>query len=488
MMTEDGMPDSPAKAPSKLPPGALHTTSTTSIQSLPEELLILIFSQDLAKREDHLAHILMITSVCHLWRSIALTCPTLWTNITYLEDNHPTAPCDFNITISRLNSFLFRSGTASLSITLHFLHQPCRAADVKAILAPHFHRSRFLSITFNTDHTNVLPFLPIPSRLERLERLSFVVIPLRAQRWDLENPSASAHLARNPMQHPESTKKLRSLHLSPGCFIPYGLSISALEHVALLGHTEPIRPILELLADATVLTSLTIADAFAWENFKCWNVTLPSLQSLSLPRYDVACAINAPALKHVTLNGFDSRRSSFQTAPTARYPCIENIECCFCNMTSEWMLAFLRAHPTVKNLSVYHSTRESDITFIQLILPNLLERFTFDRRQLTLARVLFGRMRPSPLLLANIDRDPLLPILESLDLVSGFDSLYDPPAGVDDGPDVTRLNGIGHTGRPHLQVQAEKRTQISESSMSTYSSFMDLQEVWGHGRFESGIR
>ncbi|KAF8315910.1 hypothetical protein DL93DRAFT_2227184 [Clavulina sp. PMI_390] len=444
-MDEDNMSNL-ATALSPTPQPATRYANV-SIYNLPDELLILIFLRNLFGRTDPAAYVAKIVSVCRFWRSIAFACPRLWTNIAYSESREPVSKCDFEVVRNQMLSYLHRSGTASLSITLQFSQRPCRVAEIKTLLTPYFHRAESLSITFNTNPAAVRSLLPLPSRFEQLEALSFVVSSPPAL---IQGPIKIGNL----LEHPESTVKLRSLRISPGHYLPYELDVSALNHATIMCNDNTVPAMRRLLADAKLLTNLEITELFSSQKIEGWDITIPSLVSLALPRADVACAFTAPNLKHISLNRVGVRWISLPGTPIPQYPSLESIECDCCDMTSEWMLDFLRAHPAVKKLSLRTTARASDMVFLRLILPHLLERFVSDPVHLAWGREMFMTMRPSAMQLADAIKDPLLPALETFHIVLIYHGACIIP-GSRYAPELSLLSGTGHTGRPQLQVLAD---------------------------------
>lgn len=163
-------------------PGLLERRGAAHIRILPFELIAEAFKLGrnmVTEFPDDTVYLLLITSVCSVWRSVALSVPELWTNIQS-KWWFKKSTRKVNLAKERLEAYIARSKSASLDISLNFLGSLARwdvpLAYTEKFLCnrifPHLHRCRSL-VLYLSEHIKVNTFLPLPGSMERLRRFDF---------------------------------------------------------------------------------------------------------------------------------------------------------------------------------------------------------------------------------------------------------------------------------------------------------------------------
>src|SRR5260221_1127335 len=150
--------------------GLLSNRSTDpmySINELPDEIISDIFHFLIGDDKSLIA----ATSVCHLWRSIALERSTLWSNIYFWCNNEPLGPYkDPQLACEKVRMFLQRSGSCRLSLGISISHNFYDAEDLLNIVSPHLDRCERIVVRLDGP-THSLKLLPFPGTLSSLKVL-----------------------------------------------------------------------------------------------------------------------------------------------------------------------------------------------------------------------------------------------------------------------------------------------------------------------------
>ena len=156
----------------------------TTVHDLPHELISYIFS---VGRDDNdrvsVPHLRTISSVCSVWRNVAISTSTLWSAIVYEPYAFPPVqPPDITPTAmqvesktsrvcERVGTFLARSRSASIDLVVIIRrHNHKQIRRIANIVMPHLWRCRSLTLWHEHDAVHGI-FFPLPDRLERLEKL-----------------------------------------------------------------------------------------------------------------------------------------------------------------------------------------------------------------------------------------------------------------------------------------------------------------------------
>lgn len=99
--------------------GKVHQNNSASVNKLPNELLCEVFvhglsSIDIGHERHRLVYLNNVTSICSLWRSIAIGTPHLWTTISFKSSERRAATRD------KIETLLRRSVASPLYVRLHF--------------------------------------------------------------------------------------------------------------------------------------------------------------------------------------------------------------------------------------------------------------------------------------------------------------------------------------------------------------------------------
>ncbi|KAF7975305.1 hypothetical protein HWV62_10082 [Athelia sp. TMB] len=147
----------------------VHTGLLSSLRLMPAEIFGEIFSFLKAGYQEipsSRSHILLPTHVCQYWRQIALSTPSLWTEIT-IDLGYRT---DIVPELESVQAWLTRSRDCPLSINLQSQYSQSEEAwnDVLGLLLPHARRWRhvIISLRFKIDLSSVKHLLIVLETLE----------------------------------------------------------------------------------------------------------------------------------------------------------------------------------------------------------------------------------------------------------------------------------------------------------------------------------
>jgi len=144
------------------------------VSKLPMELLSEIFHIGLDEYDldDHHAikYLSTISSICSIWRDVALGTPSLWRRIIYTDPDHhhpkTESPVIPQHTTDRLIAYLSRSKSCGIHLLLRFGVRHLKIQAMKRILHPHLSRCLFIRLYFMLE-SDMGEFLPLPGNLCR---------------------------------------------------------------------------------------------------------------------------------------------------------------------------------------------------------------------------------------------------------------------------------------------------------------------------------
>jgi len=162
-----------------------------TVHDLPHELISYIFS---VGRDDDdrviVPYLRTISSVCSVWRNVAISTSTLWSTIVYEPyafspakptDTTPTAmqiELKTSRVCERVRMFLARSRSASIDLVVIIRrHNEEQIRRIANIVMPHLWRCSSLTLWHEDDAVHGI-FFPLPDRLERLEKLESHAQPI----------------------------------------------------------------------------------------------------------------------------------------------------------------------------------------------------------------------------------------------------------------------------------------------------------------------
>ena len=354
------------------PAGAIMKHELATVHHLPHELISYIFSIGRDGDDNAIPYLRTISSVCSVWRDVAISTSNLWTTIVYepYAFPPPTHPQPIFIPLTRrrieseasrvcerVETFLVRSRSSSIDLVVIIReHNVKQIQRITNIVMSHLWRCRSLTICYD-DSAVPSTFFPLPGRLERLEKLE-----------SLAQHHASFGAATLFTEH--SAPSLRTLCLTPAHglarsmdFIPNTLTrldlVTGLEAIGRVKFMQFLRQctMLERLRLLELLTRDLLPDNFI-------PVSLPSLKSLHV--YDTLALdfrmyLSTPNIVELHLSG-DMFHPGVPPEPPNAQPTMLQIE------TVKWdrqSLRGLRHHmmpfSSVKNLILRDCVGVSDL-------------------------------------------------------------------------------------------------------------------------------
>lgn len=340
------------------------------LHRLPNELLAEIFraghrqfgsSEWMRKVAIFLA---TITSVCRLWRRIALNDPLLWCTIYYSDvyDSSERRNHLLRKSQNRIHTYLLRAKSSDLSIHLNFLGG--HVERIRDIIFPHLSHCFSLNLTFFSS-SQALAWFPLPMGLHRLIKLSCKV---------------GAYSWRKAIQPPvmfsgtDHTYKLQELMLrtdgmpihqtllggiSAGSLIEFRVGQGSLDWDDVMTFLCQCRSLRMLKLGIRPPPHATIP-SFVLPNLICLQVT-----SLEFPN-----AIHTPKLQSLVLLGGMGKDDPLSHTPLPFWPNLHTLRFLHVDPSRSDFIALLCAHPTVKVLMIG--------------LQNTYDEFLGDFRQLLL--------------------------------------------------------------------------------------------------------
>lgn len=283
-----------ARTPQLLWIAANHIAPTHSLADrLPYELLQCIFKICVLVREPTPLWWITVTHVCRSWRDVALSCASLWTDISVAH----------GISLDLINAFLTRSQQSPLSVTV----PPCSFALVsKKVVVDELSTQMSLVMGSSIDRIHRLSvFLDGETFLDILKRLGGSISMPNASilHLDLEGLlTARTKSIVHMLDAPNLTKL--AIHPCPAVF----RRLSAFPHLKVLEISPsfsqcmsapgplPLHLLLSSLAKLAALEGLSI-DYCDWETqASLGTFVLPQLKKLVLSGAPVHCSL---LLKHV---------------------------------------------------------------------------------------------------------------------------------------------------------------------------------------------
>ncbi|KAI0637345.1 hypothetical protein C8Q77DRAFT_1097128 [Trametes polyzona] len=232
------------------------------INSLPPELLTMIFSFVEASSEEDCKDLLNITHVCNRWRAVAIGTPVLWTRISFTHSGG-------------VDAFLQRSKNQPLHVTVH-TRELVLVSTIRS-LTKEIHRTRSLKVAIPASFALNVVAKKLFGHTPQLEELCLERLPQHEEerRFTVAFPMEPADF--------DGAPALRSLKLRgiPLPYLPRGPN--KLTNVDLGGFLPSLSILLDLLERSPQLKRLSLHGLFnedAEEDPR--KVSLPHLETLEV--------------------------------------------------------------------------------------------------------------------------------------------------------------------------------------------------------------
>lgn len=324
------------------------------ISSLPPELLAVIFEMALAKRrvQYKLPFEVVLSHVSSLWRTVAITTPTLWTRIDIYSSRSDCAA-----------NYLQRSGSQMLldirvdiynedkRMLIRSAHK--RDALIQSIvktLFPHIHRARSLLVLCCFELT----------ALKLLSHLYNSVAPhLRRLRMNIGHPATTTPRIADFKAFSKGLPQLTFLETDlPDC-VPLSLQNLTTLHLHTLTKTMNLsyQSFVAMITAPPSLRNLSIRGSL---NVSFWPLvngpefSMDNLKALRLPddslfSVKILLAISAPNLVSLWLgSSFDSYGHFFNAPGSVKFPSLKYLTIPCYDFSDS--LQFPRAFPTITHL------------------------------------------------------------------------------------------------------------------------------------------
>ena len=200
-----------------------------SIHRLPNEIIARILLTgcllpDHRHKEidtEPLTYQVLVTSICRLWRQIALHSPSLWTSVVV----RPPRMKSLSLYRKELAAVLARSGTLELDISIKAVPYNKNPSQYYNLLSPHLSRAHTLDIETGVFLDDLIPVSCIPElgklrhfyvKGRRYFRGNQVVLPLNVRNAPLET---FHYLISSPLRMssvPQAELQTLTLHLHDG--------------------------------------------------------------------------------------------------------------------------------------------------------------------------------------------------------------------------------------------------------------------------------
>lgn len=297
--------------------------SAAAVHKLPNELLSEIFIESLRDYErwdiNTLRYLAVISGICTRWRLVALSTPTLWSNVIYEEDILiSAAPAARKRAKDRINTYLSRSKHSPIHIFIHISVSDVSVIPmntIKTLFWPHMSRCRTLKLEFNAV-TQLLAFFPLPGRLELLKSLRcFLAEPEGGKNAHLLHPLAI-------FSHEQNDARLNNFVFPSITTVSFtNLDPTQLTTISIEGYGDMWFQLFTLLSKATLLKRLSIdvappsmEDTAFLTALGVPQFTLPNLRSLTFSTIYLGTIMDMPNLRvSLSKRGIIMEGSSIQS-------------------------------------------------------------------------------------------------------------------------------------------------------------------------------
>ena len=314
--------------------GAIHNAMSAPVLELPNEITCMIFDHALVlsvRMAEDLAMMdaeaklppemeVVISHVCHQWRSIALSYPQLWSHFRYDVMRSPLVP------LERFDAYLDRSQSTGLELWFNFKGAYDEIEGVLTLLekaVPHFARWRRFTLMADAE-THVLsvlgPIFKKPVLAPMLEH--FAICPS----IDIDDQEIKKL---EPMVFKKGAPNLRSVMLDLSGAVTFfppldNLTTLRLEDPDQYGNARFSWPVFRDLLSLKSLVNLSIMmdDAFHKSEFKSDKgppIAMNNLKNLRIANFDLLVMlllfIRAPLLESLTMKELEFPRNFSTSAP-----------------------------------------------------------------------------------------------------------------------------------------------------------------------------
>jgi len=341
--------------PSTLAGSLLLGNGRAPIYKLPQEALVQVFQIGHARYNPSeralMTYLTVISSVCSIWRYVALHEPSLWTAILY-NDYHDFGKIskssnDLPQKIKdRICSYLSRSQYSALLVYLEFGTHGYGLSHVKSLIFPYLSHCRILDMKFDSDD-QALDLLPLPTDLRRLAKLSCWVS--RRRHWREAKPLFLFSGTDRNYALRDLTLRMSKMPIHQT--VLGNLDGRALIELRLSGDSLEWDSIISFLSQCQSLQTLELAVRPPLEaTFP--SFTLPNLVSLQATNLEFPMAIHAPRLRSLVLFEGLEEDDPPVLPPLPSWRDLHTLRIMGVDPSRPDFIALLRANPTIKVLTI----------------------------------------------------------------------------------------------------------------------------------------
>ena len=321
-----------------------------AIHRLPNELLVEIFriGQRGYDAPDNRAmqYLPVISSVCRIWRNVALNESSLWANIIYDEGVYVSGPFLRGIE-ERVASCLLRSRNSGLTIRLVFRDRGPGSTRLRDMIFPHLSRCRSFYLEF-IDHHQAAQWLPLPGSLHHLTIFHCHVHYIGTEATPLMLFSET-----------DNGPRLRDLALrmhgiATHSLASSGVNVELLTELQLGGSCLEWRDTIAFLSRCHSLRKLNLAVRPRGLQEASPPFTLPELYCLQAYGLTFAMVMHTPKLQSLTIFRAPPR------LPALSFPNLRALRFEEVNVMKPEIETFLKSNPTIEVLQIREPLEELD--------------------------------------------------------------------------------------------------------------------------------
>lgn len=324
------------------------------VYKLPKEALIEVlrigYRRYDAPDRGMMTYLSTISSVCQIWRYVALHEQSLWTTVIY-DDHHDfgkisKASNDLPQKIKdRICSYLSRSQYYNLSIYLEFGTHGYGLEHIKNIIFPYLSHCHTLNLKIDSDE-QALQLFPLPAGVHRLNTLSCWVS--RRRQWKETKPLL-LFSGRDEYNLRNLTLRMTKTPIHPGIW--WNVVGRTLVELPLSGDPLEWDGVVAFLRHCRSLRVLKLAVRPPPEA-KVPAFTLPNLICLQVTNLEFPMTVHAPKLRLLMLfEGFEEDDPPIEP-PLPSWRNLHTLRLMSVDPSRPDVIALLRANPTIKALTL----------------------------------------------------------------------------------------------------------------------------------------
>lgn len=348
----------------------ISQNNSVFLHRLPNELIVETFLFGFVSMHwtstETIKYLNTITSVCSLWRNIALAVPKLWTSILHYC---PQGPERRKTATARLEAYITRSKSSPIDVNMVLRNPRATVKPIIRILHANAHRLRRFDIVLDTPELAVDLF-PLPPPLNHLCLLDIAVL----DEILTPDPERSIRL----FQQDGAPEHLEKLTIDGTTWwdtstIPAHL-LESIDLTTWLDWTGMTDLLIRCTNVKTIrMSCMTEPESVAHHGPIS---VLPHVVSIDI-QDDVPLSfhrfISCPNLETLKITAFPTRGTAWTASPLGgessapKWPRLTSLVFYQQSLTPATLQPLLQANPTITNLSLTHSSGAQDLLYLLLL-------------------------------------------------------------------------------------------------------------------------